>query len=232
MKTITYSLQGFNSSATLTPETFADAFPVIAATQMLYLGDSANVVAFVDADKAYQALSPQEALNADQGNVHVAVETLVELEKLIAQICRLDMAYSTHKVSLGLDPETNTFKALMVNTRFRTGDLDDSEETLESDSNLCLYFINDQIVLKLETIKNTTVSLYAGLDQWDQPDYQTVANHSKINDFIEGFAPNHRASISSFMVDYIEGLFKDTITKYSHDITENLKEQIVFELTV
>lgn len=231
MKTITYSLQGFDPSATLTPEAFAQAFPVITSTQMLYLGDSANTLTFIDADKAYQGLSPQEAVNADQGNVHVAVETLQELEKLLAQISRLDLECSTNNTRLGLDTKTNLFKSVLINARFRTGNLDDCSDTLESNSNLRLDLLESgAIVLNSDSISNTTVSLYAGLDHWDEPDYQTVANNEIISDFIEGFAPNLRERVSDFMVNYIEGLFKDTIAKHSKDIAHNLKERIVCEL--
>lgn len=230
MKTITYSIQGFDQAAQLSLESFAQAFPVITATQMLYLGDCANTVTFIDADKAYQGLSPQEAVNADQGNVHVAVETLQELEKLLAQINCLDLEYSTDKIRFCFNTRKNRFESVLLNVRFRTGDLDCCSDTLESYSNLRLDLLEGvEVILNSDSISTTTVSLYAGLDVWGEPDYQTVANNKIISDFIEGFAPNLRERVSVFMVNYIEGLFKDTIAKHSKDIALKLKNQIIFE---
>jgi hypothetical protein len=224
MKTITYSLQCFDASATLSAETFAQAFPFIAESKMLYLGDAENnTVAFVDADKAYQGLNFEQAVKADQGNIHVAVETLAEIEKLLAQISQFKLDWDI--VGFKYNP---IMQYMNIDLRFRTDELDDVSDTLQSNSKLRFNMVSKGVLsLDLDSISNTTVSLYAGLDIMSQPEYRSVVFHDKLNDFIKGFDQDDRHQVSLFMVQFIENEFKKAILNNADSVSKLVNSEIM-----
>lgn len=224
MKNIIYSIQGYTGSTPLTVDNLAQILPVIAKTNLLYLGDVENItIELIDSDLVHKDLSFAQAYEADKNHTHIAFETLQGIEKILNQIQKFGFDYSITSTRINIIK-----KQLSVNIRFRTGDLDDCSDTLESDGKIRFDILSDgALVLDSDSVANTTVSLYAGLDILDQPDYRSVIHHSHLNDFIIGFNPSERDAVSSFLVKFIDTEFKRTIINNGKDVVNIVKGETI-----
>lgn len=224
MKSITYSVQGYTGSTALNLENLAQILPTISETKMLHLGNAENIsIKLIDADSELKGLSRQEAYEIDKGNTHVAFETLQEIEKLLKKIKNFGFDYSITRTRINV-----VKKQLSVNLRFRTGDLDDCSDTLESDGIVRFDILSDgSLVLDSDSIASTTVSLYAGLDMLCEPDYKSVVYHNQLGDFIQGFDQDNRSDVSSLMVKFIETEFKRSIINNGNHVLKIVKSEII-----
>lgn len=231
MKRITYSVQGSasHSNVELTLENLKTLLPNLVNKNLLNLGDENCQVTVIDADAdaKYKGMTPQEAMVADDGNVHIALETLLNLEKLVSKIIALDMDYTFKSIKMRLDAETKALQAVLIDVCYRTDDLNDESEALESISTLCFDLIDSEFNLNEDSIQSTIVSLYAGIDIWGNEDFVTLSKHSVINDFIRGFEKSKNSMLCSFMVNFIENLFKSSIKNHHTDITEELLKSCI-----